>query len=105
MTCTRKNLKIVCVKLIGKIGCMLVADIVYVIVQYLQPIDQTLWLTYKLLGVFINGILFYDHFKQTQLLLLQVPFETKSVYKKCLFFVPLNSHVGFCVNLRYQAAV
>ena len=42
MTHTHKNLKIVCVKLIGKIGCMLVADIVYIIVQHLQSSCQTL---------------------------------------------------------------
>ena len=36
MTCTRKNLKIVCVKFFGKIGRTLVADLAYVIAYHLN---------------------------------------------------------------------
>ena len=38
MTCSRKNLKVACVKFFGKIGRALVTDLAYVIVHHLQSI-------------------------------------------------------------------
>ena len=42
MTYTHKNLKIVCMKLIGKNGHTLVADLAYVIIHHLKSIYRTL---------------------------------------------------------------
>ena len=39
---TRKKLKIVCVKFIGKIGCTLVVELVYVIVHRVKSVCRTL---------------------------------------------------------------
>ena len=54
MTCTLKNLKIVCVKFFGKIGRMLVADLAYVIVHHLKPICWTLLRPAVFLAVYVT---------------------------------------------------
>ena len=47
MTCTQKNLKIVCVKFFGKIGRTLVGDLAYFIAHHLKSICRTLRTIYQ----------------------------------------------------------